>query len=188
MKFLNNKEIPLLQGIFFTNFKGDHMETVLPILYGMSKKGKVKQWQAKAVEHDNGTASIIIESGYVGGKIREIPKVIRRGKNIGKANETTPYTQAVSEIQSQWEGKRDKNYEPHMLDPDNYIPRLMLPMLAKKPKKGKIKFPAYINPKLNGVCNLSEPPMVPPYFTSADIIKHHSRGGNLFNTLAHLDE
>ncbi len=153
----------------------------LPILFGVSRVGKVKQWQAKAVRHENGTASIIIESGYVGGKIREIPKLIKKGKNIGKANETSPFEQAESEIISQWKGKRDQNYEPDQMDPNNYTPRLMLPQLAKGSRKGKIVFPAFIQPKFNGVCNLAE-------IYNLQSILHHSRGGNLFETLAHLDE
>ena len=44
----------------------------LPMLYGMSRLNKVKQWQAKVEENDNGTATLIIESGYVGGKIHQI--------------------------------------------------------------------------------------------------------------------
>ena len=161
----------------------------LPILYGMSRLSKVLQWQAKVEEHENGMASIIIEAGYVGGKIQIKPKMIKKGKNIGKSNETTPFEQALSEIQSKWTAKRFENYEPHMLDPDNYIPRLILPQLAKGVGKGKIVYPCYIQPKLNGVCNLAEPPMVPPKFSpSPNLIQHHSRGGHQFTTLAHLDE
>lgn len=161
----------------------------LPILFGVSRVGKVKQWQAAVQENDNGTATIIIKSGYVGQKITERPKIIRKGKNIGKSNETTPFEQAMSQIESSWNGKRDENYEPVQMDPDNYIPRLMLPQLAKGNRKGKIVFPAYIQPKLNGVCNLAEPPDVPPYFSPApDLIQHHTRGGHLFTTLAHLDK
>ena len=164
------------------------MIKTLPILYGVSRTGKVKQWQASAQSNDDGTATIIINSGYVGGKIRDIPKVIKKGKNIGKTNETTPFEQAVSEIESQWTSKRDENYEPEQMDPNNYIPRLMLPQLAKGVGKGKIVYPAYIQPKLNGVCDLAEPPMVPPkYSPSPDLIQHHSRGGHLFDTLTHLD-
>ena len=157
----------------------------LPILYGVSRVGKVKQWQAKVEGHENGTATIIIESGYVNQKIRTIPKLISKGKNIGKSNETTPFEQAKSEIESQWTGKRDQNYEPEQMDPNNYTPRLMLPQLAKGMGKGKIVYPAYIQPKLNGICNLAEPPMVPPYYSSS--LLHHSRGGHLFETLDHLD-
>ncbi len=145
--------------------------TELPILFGLSRIGKVKQWQAKVVENDDHTATIIVETGYVGGKIRPIPKIIKKGKNIGKANETTPYEQALSEAQSNWNGKRDENYEIHQIDPNNYIPRLMLPMLAKKPGKGKIVYPCYIEPKLNGVCNLGERIVDPG---GGDIILHHS--------------
>lgn len=163
----------------------------LPILYGLSKKGKVKQWQAVVEENKDGTATIITKAGYVGGKITDRPKVIRKGKNIGKSNETTPFEQAVSEIKSSFNKKRDNNYEFEQMDPDNYLPRLMLPQLAKKPRKGKIVFPAFIQPKLNGVCNLAEPPDVPPYFSSSpNLIQHHSRGGHLFQNelMAHFDE
>ena len=75
------------------------------------------------------------------------------------------------------------------MDPANYIPRRMLPQLAKGVGLGKIVYPSFIQPKLNGVCNMAEPPMVPPYYSpSRDLILHHSRGGHLFETLAHLDD
>jgi len=157
----------------------------LPMLYGVSRVGKVKQWQAAVQGNDDGTATIIIKSGYVGQKITERPKVVRKGKNIGKANETTPFEQAVSQIESQWNKKRDQNYELEQMDPDNYTPRLMLPQLAKGNKKGKIVFPAYIQPKLNGVCNLAE--QQPNPLINDITVLHHSRGGHLFETLAHLD-
>ena len=167
------------------------MENVnLPMLFGISRLGKVKQWQAKAQLNSNQTATIFIESGYVGGKIQCKPKVVKKGKNIGKANETTPYEQAVSQINSQWTAKRFENYEPHMLDPDNYTPRLMLPQLAKGVGKGKIVYPAFIQPKFNGICNLAE--IVTPDAIALEEkrgmqLLHHSRGGHLFETLAHLD-
>jgi len=159
----------------------------LPKLFGVARTGKVKEWEAAVMGNDDGTATIIIRSGYVGQKITERPKVVRKGKNIGKSNETTPFEQAVSQIESAWNKKRDQNYELIQMDPDNYVPRLMLPQLAKGPRKGKIKFPCWMNPKLNGVCNLAEPPNVPPAFNLDDVVLHHSRGGHLFETLAHLD-
>lgn len=156
----------------------------LPVLYGVSRVGKVKQWQAFVEEDDYNQAVMIVETGYVGQKIRRIPKLYQKGKNIGKSNETTPFTQAVSEAQSTWNSKRDENYELNQMDPDNYIPRLMLPMLAKKPGKGKIIYPCYVQPKFNGVCNLGERIVDPG---GGDIILHHSRHGKLFKTLEHLD-
>lgn len=161
-------------------------KTELPILYGVSRIGKVKQWQVKVEEHEDRTATIIVESGYVGQKIRAILKPVKKGKNIGRANETTPFEQAVSEAESKWNGKRDQNYEFDQMDPDNYTPRLMLPMLAKGMGKGKIVYPAYIQPKLNGICNLAE--RFPNPYTNDISVLHHSRGGHLFETLDHLDK
>jgi DNA ligase-1 len=154
-------------------------------LYGLSRVGKVKQWKAKVVQNENLTATMIIETGYVGGKIREIPKLIKKGKNLGKTNETTPFEQAVSEAQSKWNGKRDENYELEMIDPDNYKPRIMLPQKAAQPGKGKIVYSCYAQPKLNGVCNLAEDPW-PESIDS--VVLHHTKGGHLFETLSHLDD
>lgn len=157
-------------------------------LFGLSRTGKVKQWQAKVVDNGDQTATRIIESGYVGGKIRPIPKIIKKGKNIGRSNETTPFEQAISEAQSEWNGKRSENYELEMIDPDNYTPRIMLPQKAEKPGKGKIIYPCFIQPKLNGVCNLAEASEPRPLFKTPPVILHHTKGGHLFETLEHLDE
>ncbi len=151
----------------------------LPRLFGVSSIGKVKQWQISVEEINDGETCLLVKSGYVGGKIRFIPKIIKEGKNIGRSNETTPFEQALSEAESKWNKQRHGNYEPEMMDPDNYIPRIMLPMLAKAPGKGKIILPAYIQPKLNGICNLAE---------NADDVLHHSRGGHFFETVPHLNE
>jgi len=154
-------------------------EFKLPILYGVSKKGKIKQWYISVIE-DNNNALIKVRSGYVNSKIKETVKEITKGKNIGKKNETNPFEQAVSEAKSNWEKKRHKNYRPEMIDLNTYVPEIILPMLAKGPGKGKIKFPCRIQPKLNGICNLSE--------NTNDKVLHHSRGGHLFTTVTHLDK
>lgn len=155
------------------------MKQYLETLYGLSRIGKIKQWTAWVEQNDDDTAMLNIETGYVGGKIRLIPKLIKKGKNIGKKNETTPFQQALSEAQSSWNKKRNKNYEPELIDPNNYIPRVMLPMLAKDPDAGKIVYPCYIQPKLNGICDLTE---------DISTILHHSRGGKNFEAVGHLDQ
>jgi len=151
----------------------------LPLLYGISRTGKIKQWQIKVAETVDHMAYINVSSGYVEGKIRTIPKLIKKGKNIGRSNETTPFDQARSEAKSKWDKQRHKNYEPYMMNPETYIPSYMLPQLAKAPGKGKITFPAWIQPKLNGICDLTE---------VNDKIYHHSRGGHFFETVPHLDK
>ena len=156
-----------------------------PQLYGLSRVGKVKQWKTKVIENEDQTATLMVESGYVGGKIRDIPKLIKKGKNLGKTNATTPFTQAVSEAKSKWNGKRDENYELHMIDPNNYKPRIILPQKAAQPGKGNIIYPCYAQPKLNGVCNLAE---VTWPESMDSVVLHHTKGGHLFTTLAHLDD
>jgi len=158
----------------------------LPILYGLSSKKKVKQWQVKVTANEpdeNGivTANYTTEHGYYGGKIQSNTKVIKKGKNIGKANETTPYEQALSEAQSNWKSQRDQNYELTHPDP-KVIPRHILPMLANKykPAKQNIKLPCFAQPKLNGVrcLNILKPRFDKPIFSS--------RNGKIYDTLSHL--
>ena len=164
------------------------MKEQMAILYGESSSGKIKQWQIFVEALADGTALTTTEAGYVGGKIQIIPKMTRKGKNIGKANETTPFNQAVFDAASKFEKQRNKNYETvlELFDPQPkgtglvvgpyYEPRLMLPQLAKGVGKGKIAFPCYMQPKLNGICDLTETMGI-----------HHTRGGKLFGTLEHLD-
>ena len=47
--------------------------------------------------------------GLVGGKLQTHDQVIASGKNLGKKNATTPYTQAISEARSKWNNKKTKN-------------------------------------------------------------------------------
>lgn len=169
----------------------------LPTLFGVSRVGKIKQWKASVVENEDHTATILVESGFMGQKIRKMPSLVKKGKNIGKSNKTTPFEQALSQAISKWKGKRDQNYELNLsiLDPKvdskgvaqagiNYTPRLMLPQLARDVGKGKIVYPALMQPKLNGVCDLGE---VINYENETYAVHHHSRGGQLFTTLNHLD-
>jgi len=158
----------------------------LPILYGLSRVGKVKQWQVKVEKNPPDadgivTANYTVEHGYLNGKIQSNTKVIKKGKNIGKANETTPYEQALSEAQSAWTSQRDQNYELTTPDP-KVMPRHILPMLANKykPAKQNIKLPCYAQPKLNGVRCLN---IMAPRF---DVPTFSSRNGKIYDTLKHL--
>ncbi len=176
-----------------------------PTMYGLSSTGKIKEWTVSVFEKEDGTAVIQKRYGQVGKKISTNEKSIKKGKNIGKANETTPVEQALSEAQSGVNLKRDSNHEYEIIDPNNYVPRVVLPQLAKGPKKGKIIFPCDMQPKLNGICCLSRKLFGLPYHKKysyeymewkgltqpADsdfktLMAYHSRGGKLFETLEHL--
>lgn len=75
------------------------------------------------------------------------------GKNIGKANETTPENQAYSELNSLVNKQKDKGYG---LEGEE-ISTIALPMLAHKyqDRKHKVTFPLWGQKKLDGVRMLS---------------------------------
>jgi DNA ligase-1 len=86
-----------------------------PNLEATSVLGKTKVWSISVVERD-GCGVIITTYGYKDGKKQTNEKIISKGKNIGKTNETTPLQQAISEAQSQWTKKKESDYEPAHAD------------------------------------------------------------------------
>ena len=149
-----------------------------PTLYGQSSKGATKQWNITVLE--NGETYIIRTShGYVDKKQAVEEREVTEGKNIGKANETTPREQALSEAESRWKKKQDKNYTETI--GDQAKPNI-LPMLAHSYEKRKhnITWPCYVQPKLNGVRCLAK--------RNGRKIQYISRGGKQYETLDHLTE
>ena len=73
-----------------------------PTLYAKSSTGKSMQWSIE-VEETMGGGLIRTRHGYEGGKIQVNEKTITVGKNIGKANATTPLQQAIAEATRQRE-------------------------------------------------------------------------------------
>ena len=126
-------------------------------LYKKTSLGVPQSWRI-SVEG----STIKTEWGLVGGAIQETSDTIKEGKNIGKANATTPERQAMREARSQWEGKKKKGYVESMTDAmigkvDAIIEGGIFPMLAHTIEKrrgspgGKdLKYPAYVQPKLDG--------------------------------------
>jgi len=62
-----------------------------PMLYGKSTLGKIKSWKIEVIKVSEEESLIRVEHGYSDGKKQEDARSILSGKNIGKANETTPY-------------------------------------------------------------------------------------------------
>lgn len=127
----------------------------LPTLYKKNSKGKLQYWNISVIpnpDHSTGW-DIWIAHGQVGGKEQESVDSILEGKNIGKANETTPYTQAVSEAASKWTKQIDrKGYVKNKEDVDKDTRPGVEAMLAHRYDKypEKISFPCFIQPKLDG--------------------------------------
>ena len=73
-------------------------------LYGLDKKDSFKVWSIRT-EGDE----LIIVHGKEGGKMQTKREIVK-GKNIGRANETTPAEQAELEAMSRWRKQIDKGY------------------------------------------------------------------------------
>jgi ATP-dependent DNA ligase len=137
------------------------METTnFEILYCNNKNNKPKQWQI-AVRNCDKYSEIVTVYGGVNYRKFETTKQISEGKNVGKRNATTHYQQAIKEAQSKWNKKRDlEGYQPKSVfdmeklskELDEMKVEVKLPMLAQdyKKQKNKVKYPCYVQPKLDG--------------------------------------
>lgn len=102
-------------------------------LYKKASTGKLWSWSI-AVD-----GNVITETwGEVGGKQQSTSDTIREGKNIGRANETSPDQQAEAEAKSKWEKKlKAHNYTEVRKDAEagkssEVVEGGILPMLAKR--------------------------------------------------------
>jgi ATP-dependent DNA ligase len=77
-----------------------------PTLYGTDSKGKFRMWSI-AVEDRSGIGAITTTHGLLDGKQQTNTRLVEKGKNIGKKNETTPVQQAINEAQSDWTKKTE---------------------------------------------------------------------------------
>lgn len=148
-------------------------------LYGKSSTGKIKIWEITINLEDNGQVKLITNSGYENGKKTNSTREIK-GKNTGRANETTPWNQAILEATSKMNKKKDEGYVENKDDLKDQD--LLLPMLAHSYTKRKhdIVWPAIVQPKLNGVRCLT--------VMTENSLEYLSRKGKKYSTLRHLDE
>lgn len=111
-------------------------------LYKHDKNETIRVWKGWVVED-----VIHTEYGVKEGKmIQTSEKIV--GKNIGKKNETSPHEQAVKELQSKAQKKKDAGYNESVAKNKQ---KNTFPMLAQDFKKQKaIKYPVFVQPKLDG--------------------------------------
>lgn len=134
------------------NHNGIFRHMTLRPLYKKTSTGADQVWKIRT------EGNVIITTwGQLNGKMQETRDVIAEGKNIGKKNETTAAEQAELEAESQWEKKKKKGYVVDLKDAreglvDEVIEGGVFPMLAHKYSEhgDKIKFPAFVQPKLDG--------------------------------------
>ena len=145
-------------------------------LYKLDSKGKVRILR---VYTEN--ADLIQESGLIDGE-KVVHRKTCKGKNIGKANETTPENQAVLQAKSKVAEKLTEGYFETIEQAQNL--KVVLPMLADdyKEKHGKIDWSksVFVQPKLDGQRCLA--------IVENGEVKLLSRAGKEINTVEHIKQ
>ena len=106
---------------------------------------------------DSYSASISVNSGKVGGKIRDtVPTIVKEGKNKGRSNETTCLTQAIKEAASKHAKHRKNKQLTAEADEIDYTPPPMLletehNTAATVLTDDDFKRGLSVQPKLNGI-------------------------------------
>lgn len=113
-----------------------------PILYKYTSKGQIQQWSIFA-ENDR----FWTEEGIQGGKLTTSLPTICEGKNVGRSNETSPEEQALKEAQAKWQKKVDSGYNEILTAEKKFFE----PMLAHEYEEERMEWPAYVQPKLDGL-------------------------------------
>lgn len=119
-------------------------------LYTYDKNGKPRMWRVEVVETDHGTAIIRRSYGQVNGQITTTEREITQGKNKGRSNETTPFSQAMLEAKSLHDKQLSEGYVRELTD---NTPQKLFPMLAHtwEDRAKYVQAPFYVQPKLDGV-------------------------------------
>ena len=143
-------------------------------LYKMDSKGKIRVLTVSYGSDERGSF-YEQEHGLLDGKL-QTSRTYVAGKNAGKANATTDEEQAEKEAESKRAKKRDRGGYSESIPED----KPMMPMLALTHDKHghKIKYPAYIQPKLDGIrCFVH---------VDGESVTLKSRTGKEFTSLDHI--
>lgn len=122
----------------------------LKTLYKRDSTGKVREWSVEVGYGDEVAAWRVI-TGIKDGKLVTSEWKYTEGKNVGKVNGTTCFTQADAEATAQITKQSDKGYFENVEDIDSF--EKIKPMLAADYAKLKkpLEFPVYTQPKLDGI-------------------------------------
>ena len=144
----------------------------MTVLYKPAKTGKTQQWQIE-VQGD----SFICTYGQLGGAMQKQTTKCS-GKNLGKANETTPEQQAILEAEALVTKKLKSGYSYEISD----TPSVSLPMKVKsyQDQLHNIEFPCISTEKLNGVNAM--------FKRTSDSLTIYSRGGEVYPAIPHLEQ
>lgn len=163
-------------------------------LYKRAANGAIRKWMVSVYEEPFGQFNVQRLAGQVNGTFTPAIDYDVQGKNIGRANETTPEYQAEFNAQSYWNKKKDEGYKTlseigvsteaelwsalpqYNTDAQGNIK----PMLAKTVDWAKVKYPVLVQPKLDGVRCLM--------IVKDGEILFLSRSGKPYTTLSHIEQ
>lgn len=124
------------------------------LLYKAHSNGKVGTWSVRVTDEGTHALMTVASAKVIGGKEVVTPTQYKVGKNIGRANETTPLKQAVLEAMSKVSKKLDNGYLEDMPEEGSVAKNglgLIKPMLAKPLEDVKNwDYPVMVQPKLDG--------------------------------------
>jgi len=120
----------------------------LPTLYKRDTKGKIRELTIQYGWDSDDVAATRSIAGLKGGKLVTSGWNESKAKNVGRANATTAYTQAIAEAMSIYDRRLEKEYFKNIEDIDSY--EAFKPMLAGGYKDG-VEFPIIAQPKLDGI-------------------------------------
>lgn len=124
-------------------------------LYKKHLNGTIGDYHITVTANHDGSATLSRSATKViGGKPNTTLSLITEGKNIGKANETSPVEQAIKEAKTKVKGQLKKGYVTSLEDTDKPVSNQHgdpLPTLAVKFQDVKhIPFPVHLQRKFNG--------------------------------------
>ncbi len=133
----------------------DKVDNNLPINWEISKSNQVKikskYFEVGGTLPENVVAQVWTENGLVKGKnSRSIPSYFDKVAFENQKNQRSPFQQALIFARSQYLKKEEKGGTKNVSGNKKTKNTMFFPMLATKDMK-HIKFPAYAQPKLDGV-------------------------------------
>lgn len=147
-----------------------------PTLFVKTAAGSINFWQIWT-----SGAEVHVRWGQVGTDSPQTDTYVAKGKNVGRANETSPSEQAKKEAQAKYDKQLRLKYVTSMEEAESNInikPMLAYSLDDKRTKK--LKWPVTVQPKFNGVRCLA-------YNLSNGTVRLMSRGGKDY-TLPHIQE
>lgn len=116
-------------------------------LYKRDKKGKVRAW---TIEHD-AVSYWTISGIYPDGKMTKTAPTFVEQKNVGKANETSLEQQVLNEVASKIQYQIDQGFTYEIPTEEKRFEVSLANKYQDRLEKGKLDFPYWIEPKLDGV-------------------------------------